>query len=136
MYVDVDTKGTEKVVKEYDVISYRPANGKHGLENHHGVMNEWAKQNIPGYKEKVGKSPTVALTDRNNGGMHEATKKVYRKWLRERTGRPLGAKVDWKNVSPKEIQKLSEDMFDAAKVPELTRREYYRQINKYLYTLD
>ncbi|WP_255475364.1 hypothetical protein [Psychrobacillus sp. AK 1817] len=40
------------------------------------------------------------------------------------------------NVSPKEIQKLSEDMFDAAKVPELTRREYYRQINKYLYTLD
>ncbi|MEK4247180.1 hypothetical protein MKZ20_17930 [Psychrobacillus sp. FSL K6-2684] len=96
MYVDVDTKGTEKVVKEYDVISYRPANGKHGLENHHGVMNEWAKQNIPGYKEKVGKSPTVALTDRNNGGMHEATKKVYRKWLRERTGRPVGAKVDWK----------------------------------------
>ncbi len=45
-------------------------------------------------------------------------------------------KVDWKNVSPKEIQKLSEDMFDAAKVPELTRSEYYRQLNKYLYTLD
>lgn len=101
MYVHVDTKGTEKVVKEYDVVSYRPANGKHCLENHYGVMNEWAKQNIPGYKEKVGKSPTVALTDRNNGGMHEATKKVYRKWLRERTGRPVGAKVDWKNVSPK-----------------------------------
>ena len=99
-------------------------------------MNEWAKQNILGYKEKVGKSPTVALTDRNNGGMHEATKKVYREWLRERTGRPVGAKVDWKNVSPKEIQRLSEDMFDAAKVPELTRRKYYRQLNKFLYTID
>lgn len=86
-------KGTDKVVKEYDVVSYRPVNGKRGLENHHGVMNEWVKQNILGYKEKVIKSPTVAPSDRNNGGMHEATKKVYREWLRERIGRPVGAKL-------------------------------------------
>lgn len=87
-------------------------------------------------RKKIGKSPTVALSDRNNGGMHEATKKVYREWLRERTGRPVGAKVDWKNVSPKEIQKLSADMFETAKVSELIKREYYRQLNKYLYKLD
>ncbi|WP_143813578.1 RHS repeat-associated core domain-containing protein, partial [Paenibacillus sp. LK1] len=29
----------DKVVKEYDVVPYRPTTGKYGLENHHGVMN-------------------------------------------------------------------------------------------------
>lgn len=70
-------KGREKVVKEYDVVSYRPAYGKHGLENHHGVMNEWTKQNIPGYKEKAGKSPTVTLSDRWQSARFSNNFKLY-----------------------------------------------------------
>ncbi|MFJ7972846.1 hypothetical protein [Psychrobacillus sp. NPDC096389] len=70
-------KGKEKVVKEYDVVSYRPANGKHGLENHHGVINEWTKQNIPEYKEKVGKSPTVTLSDRWQSARFSNNFKLY-----------------------------------------------------------
>lgn len=85
------------------------------MENHHGVLDTWAKNNIPGYKERPPKSPTIALTKEQ----HDATKAVYREWLYERTGKRVGGKVDWTKVSPQEIQKLSERMFDAAKVPNM-----------------
>ncbi|GIX58240.1 hypothetical protein BPADB04_32700 [Bacillus paranthracis] len=41
----------------------------------------------------------------------------------------VGGKVDWKSVSPKEIQELTGKMFDAANVPRLARQEYYRAFN-------
>lgn len=50
----------KKVVKEYDIVPYRSANGKYGLENHNGVMNEWAKNNVYGYREFERVSPTIA----------------------------------------------------------------------------
>lgn len=116
-------KGTGESVKPNDVVPYRPSNSP--LENHHGVMDVWAKHNVPNYVSRGSNTPTVALTKEQ----HDATKAVYRQWLYERTGK----KVDWQSISPKEIQELTEKMFDAAKVPKSARQEYYNAFNNYNY---
>lgn len=102
-----------------------------GLENHHGVLDVWATNNIDGYKSRASKSTTIALTPEQ----HAATKSVYRDWLYERTGKKVGGKVDWTSVSPQEAQALSERMFDAANVPLSARNDYYREFNRYIYGL-
>ena len=113
----------------YDVVNY--GNKTEGLENHHGVLDVWAKNNICGYKSRANDSTTIVLTREQ----HAATKSVYREWLYEKTGRKVGGKVNWKNISPQDIQSLSEKMFDAAGVPDYTRRNYYNEFNKYIYGL-
>ncbi|MEK8130285.1 hypothetical protein WMW72_20475 [Paenibacillus filicis] len=81
------TKNRSQVGDEYDVAPCMPTTtGKYGLENHHGVMNEWAKQNVPGYTAFVNVSPTVALSVDN----HKLTKEIFREWSRENYGRPVG----------------------------------------------
>ncbi len=127
--VMLSSKGMGEV-KPFDIVTYNPKNPP--LENHHGVLDTWAKNNIPGYKERPPKSPTIALTKEQ----HDATKAVYREWLYERTGKRVGGKVDWTKVSPQEIQKLSERMFDVAKVPEYARRNYYEEFHKFIYNLE
>ncbi|MED2864832.1 T7SS effector LXG polymorphic toxin [Bacillus thuringiensis] len=119
------TKGTGKTTEPYDVVPYRPSNSP--LENHHGVMDVWAKHNVPDYVSRGANTPTIALTKEQ----HNATKAVYRQWLFDKTGKKVGGKVDWKSVSPKEIQELTGKMFDAANVPRLARQEYYRAFNQY-----
>ncbi|WP_231572095.1 hypothetical protein [Pontibacillus halophilus] len=120
-------KGIDKTVKPNDVVPYRPSNSP--LENHHGVMDVWAKHNVPNYISRGGNTPTVALTKEQ----HDATKAVYRQWLYETTGKKVGGKVDWQSVSPKEIQELTQKMFNAAKVPNSARQEYYYAFNRYNY---
>ncbi|MDQ0233421.1 hypothetical protein J2S19_004768 [Metabacillus malikii] len=119
------TKGIDKTVKPNDVVPYRPSNSP--LENHHGVMDVWAKHNVPNYVSRGGNTPTLALTKEQ----HDATKAVYRQWLYEKTGKKVGGKIDWQSVSPREIQELTERMFDAANVPKSARQEYYNSFNKY-----
>ncbi|MFC8027248.1 T7SS effector LXG polymorphic toxin, partial [Bacillus velezensis] len=94
-------KRSDKEVKPFDVVDYRPSNSP--LENHHGVMDVWAKHNVPNYVSRGSNTPTVALTKEQ----HNATKKVYREWLFEKTGKKVGGKVNWKEVSPREIQELT-----------------------------
>ncbi|MGG0864208.1 ribonuclease YeeF family protein [Bacillus subtilis] len=118
-------KGSDKEVKPFDVVDYRPSNSP--LENHHGVMDVWAKHNVPNYVSRGSNTPTVALTKEQ----HNATKKVYREWLFEKTGKKVGGKVNWKEVSPREIQELTEKMFDAANVPKEARQQYYNAFNQY-----
>ncbi|PSA89255.1 hypothetical protein C6370_19960 [Bacillus atrophaeus] len=118
-------KGADKEVKTFDVVDYRPSNSP--LENHHGVMDVWAKHNVPNYMSRGSNTPTVALTKEQ----HNATKKVYREWLYEKTGKKVGGKVNWKEVSPREIQELTEKMFDAANVPKEARQQYYNAFNQY-----
>ncbi len=120
-------KGTDKNVKPNDIVPYRPSNSP--LENHHGVMDVWAKHNVPNYVSRGGNTITVALIKEQ----HDATKAIYRQWLYEKTGKKVGGKVDWQSVSPKEIQELTEKMFDAAKVPNSARQEYYNAFNRYNY---
>jgi RHS repeat-associated protein len=109
------------------IAPYRPITN--GMENHHGILDVWAKNNISGYRARSGNSPTISLTP----NQHNATKEVYREWLRNKTGQPVGAKVDWNNVSPREIHDLSESMFDSARVPQALRRQYYSEFNRYIY---
>ena len=115
------------VVKEFDIVPYRPGNSP--LENHHGVLDVWASNNVPGYTSRAAGSPTMALSKE----AHAATKQVYRDWLTENFGKPVGVKVDWSNISAPEMQGLSERMFDAAKVPQAARANYYREFNQYIY---
>ena len=107
----------------FDVVPYKPSSSP--LENHHGILDVWAANNIDGYKSRASHNPTIALTKEQ----HDATKAVYRDWLKEKTGKPVGGKIDWTKVSAREAQHLSERMFDAAKVPQHTRDEYYRKFN-------
>ena len=113
----------------FDIVEY--GDKTPGLENHHGVLDVWATNNIDGYKSRASKSTTIALTPEQ----HAATKSVYRDWLYERTGKKVGGKVDWTSVSPQEAQALTERMFDAANVPLSARNDYYREFNRYIYGL-
>jgi HNH/Endo VII superfamily toxin with a SHH signature len=103
--------GAATEAREFEVVNY--ADKAAGFENHHGVLDRWAAENVPGYRSRAGDSPTIRLSEPGHG----ATKKVYRDWLREQTGRPVGGRVDWGSVSPREAQQLTERMFDAAKCP-------------------
>ncbi|OCQ54134.1 putative ribonuclease YokI [Photorhabdus australis subsp. thailandensis] len=116
-------------VKEFDIVPYRPTTSP--LENHHGVLDIWMAKNVPEYGGKYPKnSPTIALSK----DAHDATKSTYRDWLREKTGKPVGGKIDWNNISNREMHKLTEKMFDSANVPQVNRGAYYRALNQYLYS--
>jgi hypothetical protein len=110
-----------------DVVDYRPTNPP--FENHHGILDVWAAHNIDDYASRGTTTPSIALTD----VQHEATNRVFREWLFEKTGRKVGGRVEWSSVSPQEMRQLTERMFDAAGVPEKTRREYYRAFHQYIY---
>ena len=112
----------------FDIVKY--GDKVPGYENHHGIMDAWAKNNIPGYISRDPDGPAMALTQ----SQHLATQVVYRNWLFDKTGRPVGATVNWPTISPGEILELSESMFDAAGVPSEARQAYYRALNQYLYT--
>lgn len=117
-----------KEVKPYDITTYNPKNSP--LENHHGIMDAWAAENVPGYVSRAPGSPTMALTKE----AHNATKSEFMKWKYETYGSTT-AKVDWKNISPQQIQSLSDRMFNAAKAPTDAASEYYQAFNKYIYNL-
>jgi RHS repeat-associated protein len=110
----------------FDIVPYRPSNFP--LENHHGILDIWAEKNIQGYKSRAPHNPTMALTKEQ----HDATKIEYRRWLKEKTGKPVGGKVDWTKVSASEAKQLSERMFDAAQVPQQARNNYYKRFNRYI----
>jgi RHS repeat-associated protein len=116
-------------ISEFDVVPYRPTNTP--LQNHHGIMDAWAKNNVPNYVSRAGDSPVIALGKTN----HDETGKVFRDWLESNYGRRVGVKVDWASVSPRSIYNLSEKMFDAANVPQAARDAYYRAFNSYIYGL-
>jgi hypothetical protein len=90
-------------------------------------MDAWAKHNIPGYRSRASDNPTIALSP----AKHSATKAVYREWLRENYGKPVGVSPNWGEMSYSEAVRLSEKMFDAAEVPLSARREYYKAFRKY-----
>ena len=124
-----DGKVLTEGIKEYDVLRY--GDKAAGLEKHHGVMDKWATENVDGYVSRGDNTPAIALSKDNHG----ATKAVFRDWLEGQTGKRVGGSVDWKAVSPQEIQTLTEKMFDAAKVPAEARAAYYRAFNQYIYNV-
>ncbi|HVB24546.1 MAG TPA: RHS repeat-associated core domain-containing protein [Ktedonobacteraceae bacterium] len=111
-----------------DIVQY--SDKATGFQNHHGVLDVWATNNISGYVSRAPDGPSIALTITE----HDATKAVYRQWLYEQTGKFVGASVDWTNVPVRETLNLSERMFDAAGVSDEARLLYYRAFNQYIYT--
>jgi RHS repeat-associated protein len=99
-----------------------------GFQNHHGVLDRWAVENIPGYASRAARSPTMRLSI----PAHNATRTVFAEFRTELTGKPI-APLDWKAISPRQIQNLSERMFDAANVSPLARADYYRAFHQYIY---
>jgi hypothetical protein len=71
----------------------------------------------------------MALSEAN----HDATTALYRNWLTEMTGRPVGGKIDWTQVGPRQIQDLANQMFAVAGAPEESVQAYYRSFNQYIY---
>jgi len=100
------------------------------MNNHHGIMDAWAAANISGYVSRASGAPTVQM----GVEAHTATTKVFRDWLTENYGQPVGVKVDWTKVSRQEIYNLSERMFDAAGVPKSVREQYYSALDQYTAT--
>ena len=112
--------GLNSGYNEYDLVPYN--NQKYrtpGYEKHHGVLNEWAEHNIPGYTKK--NAPTILLSPEKHG----LTKEVYREWLRKNYGSPVGVSPNWSTISKDEAMRLTIDMFDAANVPQNVRQEYF-----------
>ena len=102
-------------IAPYDNQKYKTP----GFEKHHGVLNEWAEHNIPGYTKK--NAPTILLKPET----HKLTKEIYREWLRKNYGKPVGVTPNWRKISKTEIMELVNDMFDAASVPQNVRNEYF-----------
>jgi hypothetical protein len=113
----------------FSVGPYRPSSTP--LQNHHGVMDVWAAENVPGYGRRAADSPTIALSK----SQHDATNAVYREWATEMTGRPVGGNVNWRQVSAREIQRLAYRMFERARVPDPAVAEYFRAFHQYIYGL-
>jgi len=120
------TTATEKFgVRKYeDMPRPRPA----GTEAHHGVMSAWMESRFPKYQR--GEAPAVLIPEE----MHHATRAAQNRWRSAMTEK-MGGRFDWGKVPEVEIRKLSEEMFDAAKVPKSVRQEFWRQFNQYMATL-
>jgi HNH/Endo VII superfamily toxin with a SHH signature len=116
--------------REYDVVPYKDR--APGFENHHGVLDVWAYNNIPGYDVR---RPAASTSIRLSIPHHRVTRVVINAWLKENASRKIAGAVNWTTVTPREILELSERQMDAADVPADVRHEYYRQFNDYIYKL-
>jgi hypothetical protein len=112
---------------QYDIVPYnKKLSAGSGLEKHHGVMDVWAKNNMPGYTS--GRAPAIVLT----AAEHNATRRAFNEWRRATTGSITGY-VDWANMSPRQAQEIADLMFDAANIPNDARRVYYSAFYNFLY---
>jgi hypothetical protein len=99
-----------------------------GLQKHHGVIDVWAQANIPGYSRDA--APSVLMSD----AQHNATRRYFGQWRTAKTGNMTG-QIDWSTMSPREVQSLSEAMFDAAGISPAVRAQYYAEFDRYIYGL-
>jgi hypothetical protein len=112
-----------RVGKHSEMPSPRP-----GQHSHHGVMSKWMKSKLPGYDKN--KAPAVLMPNTN----HHATYGIFNKWRAQWT-RKMGGTFDWSKVSEEDMRELSEQMFDAAKVPANIRQQYWKEFEKMLAVL-
>jgi len=107
----------------FDIIRY--SEDATGFEKHHGVLDVWAQaRNILGYTRSG--APTVVLTKEQ----HAETNRVFRDWLEARTGKRVGGRVDWTQVSAQEAVDLAKRMFAAAHVPASVSQQYFEYFRR------
>ena len=131
-----DTEAYKEAIKrgEKDIFYL----GKHkdieprptGVQSHHGVNSVWMDANFENYNDNL--APTIYMINRPK---HNATRSVFPKWKKAIRIKQGLKKVDWKQVSESDILGLAEIQFNAAKVPEYVRKEYFKLFNEYLATL-
>jgi hypothetical protein len=107
----------------FEVVPYSTA--APGFEKHHGVLDAWARANVPGYSGRA--APTVILTPTQ----HNATRAIFNTWRAEE-GLSRTA-IDWTTISPQDAQSLSYRMLKAAEVPDSVTSDYFRAFNRSLY---
>jgi HNH/Endo VII superfamily toxin with a SHH signature len=83
-------------------------------------MSAWMKSRYPGYIPD--RAPAILMPEAN----HRATFGVYNKWRAE-MAKKMGGKFDWCKVSASQMRQLSKKMFDAAKVPQHIRDQYWKE---------
>ncbi len=113
-----DAQGVFFVAKHADMPVPRP-----GLHSHHGVMSAWMQKRFPNYD--ASKAPAILMPEAN----HRATFGVYNRW-RARMRQKMGGKFDWGKVTEDEMRSLSEEMFDAANVPQGIRNQYWEWFDR------
>lgn len=65
---------------------------------------------------------------------HEQTYGVYNTWRAAMTQK-MGGTFDWSKISRYEVRKLSDQMFDAAGVPQSVRNQYWIEWRRYVQTI-
>jgi RHS repeat-associated protein len=129
-------RGIDRAADLNDVFRVAPHGSmpspRPGMESHHGLNSVWMEANRPGYN--AADAPAVLLPKAN----HHATFDVFNTWRVEEAARQgvSPRNLDWMRVSPGSIWGLSERQFDAARVPEAVRREYFQQLNDYMNSLE
>ena len=101
----------------------RPRGGK---ESQHGVMSAYLKAKFPDLYD-ADLAPAILMPKAN----HNATKGVYLRW-RSSLRHEMGGAFEWSKVSDDQIISLSNQMLDAASVPQITRDVYWEQYGKML----
>jgi hypothetical protein len=122
-YSDNAVRLADRSLKLYDIVRY--GQKAPGFHKHHGVLDIWATHNVPNYIQRSPDAPTILLSP----DQHRATFGVFNRWRAGRT-------IDWTTISPRDVQRLSEQMFDAAGVPSEARASYYRAFSQYIYGLN
>jgi RHS repeat-associated protein len=105
--------GNYELGKHGQMPSPRP--GKH---SHHGVLSEWMRQHFAGYD--AAQAPAILMAAEN----HRATFGVFNRWRAQQRA-SMGGIFDWAKVSEADMRMLSEQMFDAAGVPQNMRQDYW-----------
>ena len=91
-----------------------------GHESHHGIMDEWLAQNVPGYTKRSGATINLSIEG------HNTTKLVEKEWRPQLPKKPGSARaVDWKAVPESDMRKMAAEMMQRAGVPRNKRIEFF-----------
>ena len=84
-------------------------------------------------KSRASHNPTIALTK----GQHDSTKQVYREWLKEKTGKPVGGKVAWEenHLYMRYFKIIRRHGLMLLVFHSMQEMNIIRSFNKYIYTM-
>jgi HNH/Endo VII superfamily toxin with a SHH signature len=111
----------------FEIVRY--GSSASGFANHHAILDKWAAANIPGYISRKADAPTIRLATQ----VHIDAHKVQYDWLEEVTGRRTFQGIDWTKITSRQIEDLSNRIYEAAGVPTDVRQVYNRVWNQYIY---
>ncbi|MEO0510797.1 MAG: RHS repeat-associated core domain-containing protein [Verrucomicrobiota bacterium] len=120
-----DSSSLWRVGKHGSMPSPRPAN----MQSHHGVNSVWMEANYTGYR--ASQAPAVLMRNDPN---HNATRGLFNTFRKEIAQRQNVSprNIDWAQVQPGTAWRLAEEQFEAARVPNSVRQQYFDQFNSFI----